>query len=61
MNTPNYKRSSQRVTITVPFHVHQRLLTLSNEQGRSTSNLMAYLIERGLDILFPPTNPTGLG
>ena len=61
MNTPHYKRTSQRVTITVPFHVHQRVLTLSNEQGRSSSNLMAYLIERSLDVLFPENEATRLG
>ena len=53
MNTPNYKRSSQRVTITVPFHVHERVMALSTEHGRSASNLMAYLLERGLELLFP--------
>ena len=59
MNTPHYKRTSQRVTITVPFHVHERVLALSDGHGRSASNLMAYLLERGLDLLFPitPTHP----
>ncbi len=53
MTTPYFKRSSQRVTITIPFHVHERILALSDEHGRSASNLMAYLIERSLDLLFP--------
>lgn len=53
MTIPYFKRSSQRVTITIPFHVHERVLALSDEHGRSASNLMAYLLERGLDLLFP--------
>lgn len=53
MTTPYFKRSSQRVTITIPFHVNERVLALSDEHGRSASNLMAYLLERGLDLLFP--------
>lgn len=59
MNIPFMKRCSQRVTITVPFNVHQRVLALSDDQGRSASNLMTYLIERGLDHFFPlePTRP----
>ena len=58
MTTPYAKRSSQRVTITLPFHVHERVCALSDEQGRSNSNLMAYLIERGLELVFPPCDPT---
>ena len=59
MNIPFMKRCSQRVTITTPFHVHERVLTLSDEHGRSASNLMAYLIERSLDLLFPTSgNPS---
>lgn len=61
MNTPNYKRTSQRVTITVPFHVHERICSLANEQGRSNSNLMAYMLERAVEILFPSSDSTRLG
>lgn len=58
MNTPHYKRTSQRVTITVPFHVHERICAIADEQGRSNSNLMAYMLERGVELLFPKSNPT---
>ena len=61
MNTPHYKRSSQRVSITLPHHVHQRICAVADEQGRSYSNLMAYMLERGVEILFPSTNQTRLG
>lgn len=61
MNTPNYKRTSQRVTITIPFQVHERICALANEQGRSNSNLMAYLLERAVEILFPASDSTRLG
>lgn len=58
MNTPHYKRTSQRVTITVPFHVHERICAIADEQGRSNSNLMAYMLERGVELLFPLRNST---
>jgi predicted HicB family RNase H-like nuclease len=58
---PYSKRSSQRVTITVPFHVHERICNIANEQGRSHSNLMAYMLERAAEILFPSSDPTRLG
>jgi hypothetical protein len=41
-------RSPKRITITVSHHVSEHLLTLSDEQGRSTSNLAAYLLEVAL-------------
>jgi predicted HicB family RNase H-like nuclease len=61
MNTPNYKRTSQRVSITIPFQVHERICTIASEQGRSHSNLMAYMLERAVEILFPGSDPTRLG
>jgi predicted DNA-binding protein len=61
MSTLNYARNSQRVSVTVPFHVHQRILALSDHQGRSMSNLMAYILERGLDLLFKDIDLTHLG
>ena len=61
MSTPNHKRTSQRVTITLPFHVHERICTIADAQGRSQSNLMAYMLERGVEILFPASDPTRLG
>ena len=45
---PRHSRSSKRVTITIPFHVFNYILDRSMEEGRSFSNLMAYLIERAI-------------
>ena len=42
-------RKPKRVSITVSHTVLQRLLHYSDEQGRSTSNLAAYLLEVALD------------
>ena len=51
-------RSPKRLSITVPNAVMQRLLECSDEQGRSTSNLAAYLLEQALDALDDgPQNP----
>jgi len=44
-------RSPKRITITVSHHVCQHLLSLSDEQGRSTSNLAAHLLEVALNAL----------
>lgn len=44
-------RKPTRVSITVSQSVLDRLLVLSTEQGRSTSNLAAYLLETALDAL----------
>jgi hypothetical protein len=41
-------RRPVRVTITIPYNAYQALLELSNIQGRSLSNLAAYLLERSL-------------
>lgn len=43
------QRRSQRIAVTVAHGVFQRLAQVSTEQGRSISNLAAYLIERGLE------------
>ena len=48
-SVPRYARSSKRVTITIPFHVFSAIVHRSQEEGRSTSNLMAYLLERAID------------
>jgi predicted DNA-binding protein len=44
-------RKPKRVSITVSQSVVDRLQNLSDEQGRSTSNLAAFLIETALDAL----------
>jgi hypothetical protein len=41
-------RKPVRLTITVPFAVHEELVFRSNLQGRSVSNLSAWLLEQGL-------------
>jgi hypothetical protein len=50
--TPNaalLMRKPKRVSITVSHIVIERLQRLSDEQGRSTSNLAAHLLEVALD------------
>jgi len=44
----NTFRTPKRVSITIPHCTHQRLLELSDQQGRSLSNLAAYLLESAL-------------
>ncbi|WP_216902951.1 hypothetical protein [Synechococcus sp. CCY 9618] len=39
-----------RVTITIPFNAYQSLVERSNKQGRSLSNLAAYLLESSLQM-----------
>jgi len=43
---PHFRRNSQRVTITMSWALHQKLIKRSDQEGRSLSNLLAYLIER---------------
>jgi hypothetical protein len=49
-------RRPQRLTITVSHHVAEHLVEQSNTQGRSISNLAAYLLEVALGDL-PPAPP----
>lgn len=42
-------RRPQRLTITVSYHVANHLIQQSNDQGRSISNLAAYLLERAIN------------
>ena len=39
------RRKPQRISVTVSQATYERLLTMSDEQGRSLSNLCAYLLE----------------
>ena len=41
-------RASKRITITIPYSTFRDLESRSLEEGRSLSNLAAYLLERGL-------------
>jgi len=40
---------SQRITITIPFSIHAKLNRNASEEGRSLSNLCAYILERYFD------------
>jgi len=42
-------RKPVRLTATVSASVQERLILYSEEQGRSVSNLIAYILEEGLD------------
>jgi hypothetical protein len=42
-------RSPKRLTITVPHHVYKSLISESDFQGRSVSNLAAYWLEIQLE------------
>jgi hypothetical protein len=42
------QRQPRRVSITLSHHVHEALLNRSEEEGRSVSNLCAYLLEEAL-------------
>lgn len=42
-------RSPRRITITISNALHQALVQRSNAEGRSMSNLAAYLLELSLD------------
>jgi hypothetical protein len=42
---PLHKRSTRRLTITLPFHVFECLTQQSMHQGRSISNLTAFVLE----------------
>ena len=38
-------RKPRRVTITIHWQLHQRLLARADQEGRSLSNLMAHLLQ----------------
>ncbi len=39
------RRSPRRLSVTIPYGLHQRLIERSDQEGRSISNLAAYLLE----------------
>lgn len=43
------RKASTRLTITLPGGVFEKLVVRSNDEGRSISNLAAYLIETSLE------------
>ncbi len=42
------QRQPQRISVTISYRVHQALLRRSEEEGRSMSNLCAFLLEESL-------------
>lgn len=55
------QRQPKRISITLSYHVHEALLTRSEEEGRSVSNLCAFLLEDALrdhqrNLVPPPGN-----
>jgi hypothetical protein len=42
------QRQPRRITITLSYHVHDALLSRSEAEGRSVSNLCAFLLEKSL-------------
>ncbi len=50
-STPGPFLRPVRVTITIPYNAYQSLIERSNEQGRSLSNLAAYLLETSLQAI----------
>ena len=44
-----FVRSPKRLTITLPHVTFEKIVSRSNQEGRSLSNLAAYLLERGID------------
>jgi macrodomain Ter protein organizer (MatP/YcbG family) len=50
-NTPYNFRKPVRISITLPYQSWQHLVARSDNEGRSISNLSAYLIERALSLL----------
>ncbi|MEY4360371.1 MAG: hypothetical protein RLZZ631_1857 [Cyanobacteriota bacterium] len=41
-------RTPKRITITIPHSTLEMLIKRSNEEGRSMSNLAAFILEKGI-------------
>jgi hypothetical protein len=53
-------RSPRRVTITLPYATYQDLQARADDEGRSLSNLAAFLLESSLQVKSePPSVPAG--
>ncbi|MEN9878824.1 MAG: CopG-like 1 or ribbon-helix-helix domain, 5 [Cyanobacteriota bacterium] len=50
LSTPqiNYLKSPKRISITIPHALHEILMAQSTKQGRSLSNLAAFILEQHL-------------
>lgn len=53
-------RAPQRISVTLPQHVFQALIDRSAEEGRSLSNLSAYLLECSLQAGQGTAGPGGM-
>ena len=42
-------RAPKRLTITIPHSTFEAIAQRSNEEGRSLSNLAAFILERGIN------------
>ena len=49
LHTRSPFRSPRRITITIPYSLLEALIERSRVEGRSLSNLAAYLLEQALD------------
>ena len=49
LHTRSSFRSPRRITITIPYSLLEALIERSRTEGRSLSNLAAYLLEQALD------------
>jgi hypothetical protein len=47
-NSPLWMRKPRRITITIPESIYERLLSRSDREGRSISNLAAFLLEHAI-------------
>lgn len=47
-NSTQRFKTPRRITITIAYTVYEQLIERSNTQGRSISNLAAYLLEQAL-------------
>ena len=51
------QRRPRRISITVSSHVFEALIARSSREGRSVSNLAAFVLERGMEDSQPQANP----
>jgi hypothetical protein len=55
-NLSIYTRAPRRISITLPLRPYEQLLKRSDWEGRSLSNLAAYLLEQALtEVASPPS------
>jgi hypothetical protein len=53
-NLSIYTRAPKRISITLPMRPYEQLLKRSDWEGRSLSNLAAYLLEKALTVVTSP-------